>query len=231
MAWTASSTSNAGLVANLKRVNLINSKIVENAMLAVDRGNFCDHNPYADSPQKIGYNATISAPHMHAQCLELLKDVIKDGCKILDVGHGSGYLAACLAMILKQNNIKGKVFGIEHVKELVKKSIENVRKANAYLIDEGYLDLREGDGFVGLEDEAPFDGIHVGAAAEEIPPALIQQLRAPGRLIIPVGPAGGSQWLMQVDKDANGHITKTRLEGVSYVPLTTLDRQLSSWCL
>jgi hypothetical protein len=60
----------------------------------------------------------------------------------------------------------------------------------------------------------------------EIPPALIHQLKAPGRLIIPVGPVGGGQWLIQVDKTVDGQIIKTRLESVSYVPLTTLEKQL-----
>lgn len=69
-------------------------------MLAVDRGNYTKIYPYMDSPQVIGYGATISAPHMHAYALELLKDHLKKGEKALDVGSGSGYLTACMALMV-----------------------------------------------------------------------------------------------------------------------------------
>lgn len=69
-------------------------------MLAVDRGNYSKNNPYMDSPQGIGYGVTISAPHMHAHALELLKDRLVEGNRALDVGSGSGYLTACMAKIL-----------------------------------------------------------------------------------------------------------------------------------
>ncbi len=66
-------------------------------MRRVDRKNYCPHNSYMDAPQSIGYNATISAPHMHAHALELLKDHLYDGAVALDVGSGTGYLTACMA--------------------------------------------------------------------------------------------------------------------------------------
>lgn len=82
-------------------------------MLAVDRGDFCSVAPYADTPQSIGHNATISAPHMHAHALELLRDQLHPGARVLDVGSGSGYLAACMALMVGPT---GHVVGIEHIK-------------------------------------------------------------------------------------------------------------------
>lgn len=69
-------------------------------MLSVDRAKYCKNNPYMDAPQGIGYNVTISAPHMHAHVLELLKDHLNDGERALDVGSGSGYLTACMAIMV-----------------------------------------------------------------------------------------------------------------------------------
>lgn len=79
---------------------IIRSTGVERAMLKVDRGHFSKNNPYMDAPQGIGYGVTISAPHMHAHALELLKDHLISGEKALDVGSGSGYLTACMAHML-----------------------------------------------------------------------------------------------------------------------------------
>jgi protein-L-isoaspartate(D-aspartate) O-methyltransferase len=70
-------------------------------MLGVDRSFFAPRDPYADSPQPIGYGATISAPHMHAYALEVLKDHLYDGSVSLDVGSGTGYLTACMAIMVK----------------------------------------------------------------------------------------------------------------------------------
>lgn len=69
-------------------------------MLAVDRGNYSKSNPYMDAPQGIGFGVTISAPHMHAHALELLKDQLTEGERALDVGSGSGYLTACMALMV-----------------------------------------------------------------------------------------------------------------------------------
>lgn len=69
-------------------------------MLAVDRKFFASYEPYSDTPQSIGYGVTISAPHMHAYALEILKDHLKEGSKALDVGSGSGYLTACMAIMV-----------------------------------------------------------------------------------------------------------------------------------
>ena len=81
------------------------------------------------------------------------------------------------------------------------------------------IELRRGDGYSGAPDAAPFDAIHVGAAASHVPPALIQQLRPGGRMLIPVGEAQGQQQLVQVDKGMDGEVRRKELMGVRYVPL------------
>lgn len=88
MEWRSSGNDNDDLISQLKRGGIIKSERVEQAMRRVDRGHFSPVNPYQDSPQLIGYGVTISAPHMHAHALEMLKDKLEAGSKALDVGSG-----------------------------------------------------------------------------------------------------------------------------------------------
>jgi len=224
MAWRCSASSNAGLIANLKAAGLISTRRVEQAMLSVDRGNFTHINPYEDSPQTIGFGATISAPHIHAEMLELLEPYLKPGNRALDVGSGSGYLAECMAKMVTEDGAPGKVVGVEHVTELVQKSTHNVKRDDPSLLSSGALQLFGGDGRRGWPTEAPYQAIHVGAASpDDIPKDLIDQLAPGGRMVIPVGPQGGDQYLVQVDKDENHRISRKNLIGVRFVPLTSRD--------
>ncbi|XP_053390356.1 protein-L-isoaspartate(D-aspartate) O-methyltransferase-like [Mercenaria mercenaria] len=227
MAWRSGGNSNSNLIDNLKAIGIIKSESVENVMKAVDRKHFSKHNPYADSAQTIGYNVIISAPHMHAHALQKLSNHLKEGAKVLDVGSGSGYFTACMALMVGP---QGKAVGIDHIKELVDDSVTNIKKDPnlAKLLESGQITMVTGDGRKGYDPEGPYDAIHVGAAAPTLPQDLVDQLKPGGRLIIPVGGVGESQRLQQIDKLLDGTTKKQTLMVVTFVPLTSKEKQWPS---
>jgi len=114
--------SNKALIDHLCYKGIIQTSLVETVMRTIDRGHYSSNtNVYNDTPQGIGYAVTISAPHMHAQCLELLSKKLTRDSRVLDVGSGSGYLVACFALMLEKLG-GGKCYGIEHIQELVETS-------------------------------------------------------------------------------------------------------------
>ncbi|EFC46004.1 predicted protein [Naegleria gruberi] len=227
MAWRCSGQSNAELIANLFKSNIISSNSVSRAMSRTDRALFCrsDHRDYAylDQPLPIGNDVTISAPHMHAYCLELLEDHLKPGNRAMDVGSGSGYLVATMAEMMApqvEHVVEGtKIVGIEYLQSIYlfgKENIEKYQKTKD-LMNQGIIEMIKGDGWKGYAQGGPYHAIHVGAAASTLPHALVEQLANGGRLIIPVGDI--DQHLMVIDKDINGKVTQKKVMGVRYVPL------------
>ncbi len=219
MAWRCSGSSNKELVDKLWQAGLLTSLRLREAMESVDRANYLAPSmaasAYTDSPQSIGHGATISAPHMHAAACQHLLDFLQPGMRVLDVGSGSGYLVAVMSALVHD----GAVVGMEHIAPLSRLAKDNLqRDGRAGLMQDGRVELVCGDGRKGYPPRAPYDAIHVGAAAPEVPSALVEQLKAPGRMFIPVGTK--DQSVYQIDKDAEGKVTMTALFGVRYVPLT-----------
>jgi len=192
--------------------------------LGVDRAHYSPSSPYTDSPQSIGYSATISAPHMHASASEALLPFLHPSARVLDIGSGSGYLTHVLANLIGDGDTKGTVVGVEHIPELVDLATKNMSKSpeGKKMLDTGKVRFVTGVGRKGVPEDGPFDAIHVGAAAKELHEELVAQLACPGRLFIPVEDNKGhrEQWIWVVDKDEKGNVTQKRKEGVRYVPLT-----------
>lgn len=162
---------------------------------------------YADRPLPIGHGQTISQPYIVALMTQLA--AIDGDSRVLEVGTGSGYQAAVLS------EIADRVFTIEIIQPLAATAAERF-EAMAY----DAIRAKEGDGYYGWPEHAPFDAIVVTAAAEHIPPPLIDQLAPDGRMIIPVGPKWGNQRLTLVRKDEAGDVTTESLLPVRFVPLT-----------
>ena len=162
---------------------------------------------YVNRPLPIGYGQTISQPFIVAMMTELLDP--KPGEKILEIGTGSGYQAAILTEFTKD------VYTIEIVEPLHQQAKARLQKFGL-----GADRVISGDGYFGLEKAGPFDGIIVTAAADHIPPPLIQQLKPGGRMIIPIGPVHATQRLVVVTKDAKGKVRSRSVHPVRFVPLT-----------
>ena len=162
---------------------------------------------YVNAPLPIGCGQTISQPFIVALMTDLLD--LRPVDRVLEVGTGSGYQAAVLAELV------GEVFSTEVIPELAD-------VAKHALAQEGYgkVALRVGDGGRGWPEHAPFDAIIVTAAARDVPPALVEQLRLGGRLVIPVGVPCGDQELRVLRKSSDGRVTSRAVLPVAFVPLT-----------
>lgn len=161
---------------------------------------------YENRPLPIGHGQTISQPLIVAIMTDLLD--IEPGDKVLEIGTGSGYQAAVLAAL------GAEAHSIEIIPELAEFGRENLKRAGY-----GQVDVREGDGYHGLAQEAPFKAIIVTAAASHIPPPLVEQLAPGGRMVIPVGGQWLTQQLTLVEKAPDGALTTRQLLPVAFVPL------------
>lgn len=215
--YTPSLTSDPYTSARLKMVaetiqarGVQDERVLE-AMRSVPRHAFVPSEyldqAYDDHPIPIGYGQTISQPYIVAWMTELLN--LQPGEKVLEIGTGSGYQAAVLAALGY-----GEVYSIEIVPELAKSASER-------LAELGYTNVKvkEGDGYYGWPEFAPFNAIIVTAAPDHLPAPLVRQLVEGGRIVIPIGPPGGYQdlWKFVVQ---SGKLQAYNLGGVSFVPFT-----------
>ncbi|XP_049880821.1 protein-L-isoaspartate(D-aspartate) O-methyltransferase-like [Pectinophora gossypiella] len=226
LVWRSDGKTNVDLVQELYHKGILKSDVVIRTMKAIDRKNYCPRAkyPYDDVPQDIGYKATISAPHMHAYALELLKDHLTNGESALDIGSGSGYITVCMAVMLGE---QGLAIGVEHIPELVVESTNNIQKHQPWLLTTGRVKIINADGRLGYNKHAPYNAIHIGATIPDIPQKILDQLKPGGRLVAPIG-SGTDQYLTVVDRTPAGRIKTKRLMGVMFVPLTDKNDQLGS---
>jgi protein-L-isoaspartate(D-aspartate) O-methyltransferase len=161
---------------------------------------------YQDRPVPIGYEQTISQPSLVAFMTETL-DVNKQH-RVLEIGTGSGYQAAVLAAVAKE------VYTIEIVPELARSSAETLTR-----LGHGNIFTRQGNGYLGWPEQAPFDRIILTAAPPELPQALVDQLKSGGKLLAPVGRTALEQELLLVEKSETGKISKRSVLPVRFVPM------------
>ncbi|MFZ2171369.1 MAG: protein-L-isoaspartate(D-aspartate) O-methyltransferase [Methylococcaceae bacterium] len=198
------------LTRHLIGKNSLNGRVMA-AMKKVPRHEFLPADlrycAYDNGPAPIGSGQTISQPYIVALMSDLLNTKASD--IILEIGTGSGYQAAILCQLVQQ------VYSVEIIEDLAKMACKRLNKL-------GYnnVEVRNGDGYFGWPEHAPYDGVIVTAAAPHIPQPLIDQLRTGARLVIPVGLPYSYQELMVVEKGVNGEIETRKVLGVSFVPLT-----------
>jgi protein-L-isoaspartate(D-aspartate) O-methyltransferase len=197
------------MVASQIEARGVNDPATLRAMRAVPRHAFVPDDylaqAYADHPLPIGYGQTISQPYIVALMTQLLQ--LQGDERVLEIGTGSGYQAAVLAEILDE------VYTIEIIPELAEAARATL-DANGY----GGVVSRQGDGYFGWVEYAPYDAIIVTAAPDHLPQPLVEQLKEGGRLVIPIGPVGGYQVLWRFVKEG-GEVTAERVLDVAFVPL------------
>jgi protein-L-isoaspartate(D-aspartate) O-methyltransferase len=183
---------------------------VLDAMRAVPRHEFVPgparEDAYADTPLPIGYGQTISQPYIVALMTELARP--SPGDRALEVGTGSGYQAAVLSRLV------ARVFTVELVDPLAQSAAAVLRRLGF-----SNVVVRNGDGYLGWPEEAPFDIILVTAAPEDVPEALVTQLKPGGRMIVPVGRVYEVQDLKLIEKDPAGKVRTRSVIPVRFVPL------------
>ena len=186
----------------------IKDETVLAAMFAVPRHLFVDEalasRAYDDVSLPINFNQTISQPYIVARMIEILRNGRQLG-RVLEIGTGCGYQAAVLAQVAAE------VYSMERIAPLYERAKKQLREMKLRNVT-----VRYADGCAGLPEAAPFDGIIMAAAAPTLLPALREQLKVGGRMVLPVGMQ--EQFLYLIERDAKG-FRETKLEPVKFVPL------------
>jgi protein-L-isoaspartate(D-aspartate) O-methyltransferase len=186
-----------------------NARVLD-AMRAVPRHEFVPtayiRQAYDDSPLPTSSGQTISQPYIVALMTELADP--RPEHRVLEIGTGSGYQAAILAKLVRE------VYTIEIVPELAKTAATRLERLGLKNVQ-----VRQGDGYLGWPDRAPFDSILVTAGARDVPKPLVEQLKPGGRMIIPVNNSSGDQTLQVIEKTRDGNVRVRDVIPVRFVPL------------
>lgn len=195
------------LVDEIRKKGILDEQILD-AINAIPRHLFMDSGflefAYEDKPFPIGSGQTISQPYTVAFQTQLLD--VKPGAKILEIGTGSGYQACVLS------ELGAEVYSIERQKKLFEKTKKFLSKFPYK------MHLYCGDGYLGLPEYAPFDGIVITAGAPELPQALVDQLSTGGVLVVPLG-VGSLQTMLRIVKQKDGSLRKEKFGKFRFVPL------------
>ncbi len=204
------------LVAHLLRIGVLKTPRIVEAFRRIDRKDFVppefEREAYGDYPVPIGFGQTISQPRTVAFMLELLQP--EPGDRVLEIGAGSGWVAALLAQIVSAEGEKGKVWTIERIKDLEQFAARNVSKYG--FIEDKVATIILEDGAKGLPGKAPFDKIVSAASASFVPTAWKEQLIVGGRMVVPVGNCVEAH-----DKLSRGDFNIREYKGFRFVPLIT----------
>jgi protein-L-isoaspartate(D-aspartate) O-methyltransferase len=195
--------SEIGKSAFDERVMSVLARVPRHEFVPADQVAFA----YRNRPLPIGHGQTISQPYIVALMTDLAR--AEPDHKVLEVGTGSGYQAAVMAHLTRA------VYTIEIIEPLGLLAVQRLKTL-------GYtnVQVRVGDGYNGWEEHAPYDSILVTAAASHVPPPLVRQLKAGGRMVIPVGAAFMVQQLMLIEKNLDGTVSTRQILPVTFVPLT-----------
>lgn len=196
------------MVETQVRARGIRDQRLLDAMASIPRHEFVDacyrDQAYEDHPLPIGAGQTISQPYIVALMLDLLQ--LEPSSKVLEIGTGSGYQTAVLTQLAAH------VYSVERHPELARQAADTLSRLGL-----SNVTVVTGDGSQGLAEYAPFDAIVVSAAASQVPPALFEQLREGGRMIIPVGPPEAQE--LQLVRKQGGKALVVLREGCRFVPL------------
>jgi protein-L-isoaspartate(D-aspartate) O-methyltransferase len=196
------------MVQRLGDLGIRNLRVME-AMLQVPRHVFVEeafaHRAYEDAALPIAFNQTISQPYIVARMTELLLTGMPEGAKVLEIGTGCGYQTAVLARLVRH------VYSIERIAPLLDRTRQRLRELKV-----NNVTLKCGDGYLGWEQEAPFDGIIITAAPPQLPEALVEQLAEGGVIVLP---EGQRRQVLKVYQKRADELLEATLDPVSFVPL------------
>lgn len=180
------------------------------AMASVPRHEFVPEElkaqAYLDTALPVGHEQAVSQPSLLAFMTHLAR--VREGDIVFETGTDTGYLAAVLSKLAK------RVYSVEHVAPLAAEAAERLKR-----LEYKNVEVRESDGYFGWAEHGPYDAIIVKEAVNHVPPPLLKQLKAGGRLIVPVGPPDGVQTLMLIERGQDGQIKEKRLMPVRFRPL------------